>query len=273
MSQENVEVARRSIDAFSQGDLDAVLETLSPEVELASLGSLHGFAARLSRAPGLDWVLGRLLEPHGKTSRSASSGCEAVDDRVLTLGKISGKGRESGVAVEAEAAWVHTDRGRHDRPRSAIRHLGRSPRSRRAFGVGDVAGERGGRRTRPSRRCNRRDISPDVGRSATRRSSPVSVQRRRSRATLPIAATTGVRQWWANLNATFHEFEASIDQIRDEGDVVVALGVASTSGSRAACRPGHGNRLGVSRSTTASPSGVAPTKAMRDALEAAGLRE
>jgi ketosteroid isomerase-like protein len=34
----------------------------------------------------------------------------------------------------------------------------------------------------------------------------------------------GVRRWWANLNATFEEFEASIDQVRDEGDVVMALG-------------------------------------------------
>jgi len=33
---------------------------------------------------------------------------EAIDDRVLTLGKIGGKGRESGVEVEAEAAWIHT---------------------------------------------------------------------------------------------------------------------------------------------------------------------
>jgi ketosteroid isomerase-like protein len=34
----------------------------------------------------------------------------------------------------------------------------------------------------------------------------------------------GVRRWWANLNATFEEFEASIDEVRDEGDVVMALG-------------------------------------------------
>ena len=34
----------------------------------------------------------------------------------------------------------------------------------------------------------------------------------------------GVRRWWANLNATFEEFEASIDQVRDEGDIVMALG-------------------------------------------------
>ena len=34
----------------------------------------------------------------------------------------------------------------------------------------------------------------------------------------------GVKRWWANLNATFDEFEATIDEVRDEGDVVMALG-------------------------------------------------
>jgi ketosteroid isomerase-like protein len=34
----------------------------------------------------------------------------------------------------------------------------------------------------------------------------------------------GLRRWWANVDATFEEFEASIDEVRDEGDVVLALG-------------------------------------------------
>jgi hypothetical protein len=40
----------------------------------------------------------------------------------------------------------------------------------------------------------------------------------------------GVRRWWANLNATFEKFEASIDEVRDEGEIVLAFG----RGSRAA---------------------------------------
>ncbi len=34
----------------------------------------------------------------------------------------------------------------------------------------------------------------------------------------------GLRQWWANVDAAFEEFEASIDQIRDLDDTVLALG-------------------------------------------------
>ena len=33
-----------------------------------------------------------------------------------------------------------------------------------------------------------------------------------------------MRRWWANLNATFEEFEATIDEVRDDEDVVMALG-------------------------------------------------
>ena len=34
----------------------------------------------------------------------------------------------------------------------------------------------------------------------------------------------GLRQWWANIDAAFEEFEASVDQVRDLDDTVLALG-------------------------------------------------
>jgi ketosteroid isomerase-like protein len=40
----------------------------------------------------------------------------------------------------------------------------------------------------------------------------------------PYKGHEGIRQWWANMNSAFEEFEASFDEIRDEDDVVVALG-------------------------------------------------
>ena len=54
----------------------------------------------------------------------------------------------------------------------------------------------------------------------------------------------GVRRWWANLNATFEEFEASIDQVRDEGDVVMALGRLRAR-FRGGDHPGYRSRLGA----------------------------
>jgi ketosteroid isomerase-like protein len=34
----------------------------------------------------------------------------------------------------------------------------------------------------------------------------------------------GLRQWWANVDATFEELEASVEESRDLGDTVLALG-------------------------------------------------
>jgi ketosteroid isomerase-like protein len=38
----------------------------------------------------------------------------------------------------------------------------------------------------------------------------------------------GIRQWWANQDATFDELRLSVDEVRDLGDVVLALGRLST---------------------------------------------
>jgi ketosteroid isomerase-like protein len=34
----------------------------------------------------------------------------------------------------------------------------------------------------------------------------------------------GLRQWWANIDATFEEFEASLEDVRDLDDTILALG-------------------------------------------------
>jgi hypothetical protein len=70
----------------------------------------------------------------------------------------------------------------------------------------------------------------------------------------------GVRRWWANLNATFEEFEATIDEVRDEDDIVMALGrLRARFKSASLWIP---KSAGWSASAMASPCGVAHTKAM-----------
>ena len=48
MSRENVEIVRRAIDAFNDGDLDAALRDVDPEVECDSLSLRLGHDARLT---------------------------------------------------------------------------------------------------------------------------------------------------------------------------------------------------------------------------------
>ena len=40
----------------------------------------------------------------------------------------------------------------------------------------------------------------------------------------PYIGREGLRQWWENVGAAFEELEASLEEVRDLGDTVLALG-------------------------------------------------
>jgi ketosteroid isomerase-like protein len=107
MSQENVEVVRRSIDAFSHGDLGGVLDGLAPEFEFQPSGRFMD-TQRIYR--GRDgWV--EFWAAFRAAWEDIAVSIERMEDlgsRVLTLGEMRGRGVESGIAVHAEAAWLHT---------------------------------------------------------------------------------------------------------------------------------------------------------------------
>jgi uncharacterized protein len=107
MSQENVEIIRRGFDAFSRGDLDAVLADLAPDYSFTPSGRFvdtqrvycgrDGFAKfwHAFRAAWDDFTI--------RIERMDDLG-----DRVLTLGYFHGHGSGSGAEINAEAAWLHT---------------------------------------------------------------------------------------------------------------------------------------------------------------------
>jgi ketosteroid isomerase-like protein len=81
----------------------------------------------------------------------------------------------------------------------------------------------------------------------------------------------GLRQWFANLHATFEEFEASVDDVRDLGDVVLALGgvhLRFRTGGILNTEAGYLSRF---RDALAVWARMYPSHAR--ALEAAGLSE
>jgi ketosteroid isomerase-like protein len=107
MSQENVEIVRRSIDAFSQGDLEAVLGDFAPEFEFHPSGRfMDTQQVYRGREGWVDfWAAWRAAWEEITISIER---IEGVDDRVLTLGNFHLRGGGSGVEVRAEAAWLHT---------------------------------------------------------------------------------------------------------------------------------------------------------------------
>ena len=108
MSDENVEVVRRAIDAVNRGDLDAWLGFLSPEVAWESL-PLVGFRdVYRGRAEAREW-LEQLLEVSEEAHVEIEEITALSDDRVLIVSRVTGRGRASGVPVERlswEVSWL-----------------------------------------------------------------------------------------------------------------------------------------------------------------------
>jgi ketosteroid isomerase-like protein len=107
MSQENVEMVRRGIDAFSRGDLEGILDDLSPKFEFNPSGRFMDTQATYRGREGFVDFWRRFQAAWEEITVSIER-IEDLDNRVLTLGTFHGKGGGSGVAVDAEAAWLHT---------------------------------------------------------------------------------------------------------------------------------------------------------------------
>ena len=108
MSEENVEVVRKVLDAVNRGDMDAWLGFLSPEVVWESL-PLVGFRdVYRGRAEAREWIE-QLLEDFEEVHLEIEEITALSDDRVLIVSRATGRGRGSGVPVErpsCEISWL-----------------------------------------------------------------------------------------------------------------------------------------------------------------------
>jgi ketosteroid isomerase-like protein len=103
MSRENVEIARKTIDAYNRGDLDAWVAFLSPDVVWESL-PLPGLGeVYMRRAEAREW-LEQLLELFEETHLEIEEITALSDDRVLIAYTQIGRGRGSGLPVE-QSLW------------------------------------------------------------------------------------------------------------------------------------------------------------------------
>ena len=141
--QEKVEVYKRAVDANNRRDLDALLDEFDPDLERHGVGG-YGDPG-LSGQAGLREMFRDLDENFTGTVVEFPE-VRDLGDRVLALGRPRARGHESGIQPEGSLnQLVDFKNGKVIRLRVVSRPPG-SPRSRRAVGVGDVAGERGGHR-------------------------------------------------------------------------------------------------------------------------------
>jgi ketosteroid isomerase-like protein len=136
MSQENVEIVRRSIDAFNRGDRDAWLADFAPEAEWQTTGRFADEGAYRGRA-GLERFWAELQEDIEELSVSVSD-LRAIGDRVFVAGMGGGRGKRKQGSCRG-ADLVRGDASQQkDRPGPGLRQPRRRPRSRWAVAVGDV---------------------------------------------------------------------------------------------------------------------------------------
>jgi ketosteroid isomerase-like protein len=105
MSQENVEIAKRAIDAYNRRDAESIAAYVTADFEWLPVlpGTVEGDAYR--GRDGIELYLGEI----GDTwERLCVLGDEFRDlgDRVLVLGRVEGRGRGSGVEVDAPLATI-----------------------------------------------------------------------------------------------------------------------------------------------------------------------
>jgi ketosteroid isomerase-like protein len=102
MSQENVELFKRAIDAYNRGDVDAFLEGLDPKVELhGALQTMFGREA--TRYRGHDgvrqWV--RDIDEALADTRLELPEIRDLGDRTVAIGQLGARGKASGAETES----------------------------------------------------------------------------------------------------------------------------------------------------------------------------
>jgi ketosteroid isomerase-like protein len=101
MSQENVEAFKRGAEAYNRRDVDALLKELDPEVEWHSALLIpFGGEATVSRGhDGVLEVLGEVYEALAEIHLDYSQ-IRDLGDRIVGIGRIRTRGKQSGVVTE-----------------------------------------------------------------------------------------------------------------------------------------------------------------------------
>jgi ketosteroid isomerase-like protein len=109
MSQENVEIVRRTIDAFNRGDLNGTLENCAPDA-VWDWSNSHGFDAGVYR--GHDEIrtfAQRFLETFDEVRFELGDPVEVEDGPLIVENVAYVRGRD-GIEAQARSAWLITIR-------------------------------------------------------------------------------------------------------------------------------------------------------------------
>ncbi len=106
MSQENVEIFRRHVAAFNDGDLDAMADLITEDFEF--IPYLAAVVEKTTTYRGPDWLRQYREDADAAWEDIQGRVDEVRDlgDRVIAFGEIRGRGRGSGLEARIPLAWV-----------------------------------------------------------------------------------------------------------------------------------------------------------------------
>ncbi len=105
MSRENLEIVRRGYDAYAQGDMEAMLASMDPELvtyrdepDAATFHGPEGFLQAIA-----EWV-----EDFDEFAATAEELIDANDHQVIVRVHQTATGAQSGAQIEGDFWFVHT---------------------------------------------------------------------------------------------------------------------------------------------------------------------
>jgi ketosteroid isomerase-like protein len=104
MSQENMELAKRSVDAFNGRDIDALLDLATPDCVMSS--QLLDASTEFQGREGIERFYAMLSESW-EEFRSVVDEYRDLGDHVLMLGRNKGRGKGSGMTIDGPTGAIY----------------------------------------------------------------------------------------------------------------------------------------------------------------------
>jgi uncharacterized protein len=105
MSEANVEIAKRVIDAFNRRDVDAIFECVNPDVEWFPAMSVT-FGGGLRGREGIESYVREVSDTWEEYRVVGQDFRDLGEDRVLVLSRVEARGAGSGGLVDTEMGQV-----------------------------------------------------------------------------------------------------------------------------------------------------------------------
>jgi uncharacterized protein len=105
MAQDNVDVVQGAWDAFSRGDIDAVLDVFAPSAETRVPESLP-WGGTYAGPEGFGDFVAALNENFDQFTATPDKVLGADDNHVIVVAKVKGR-TKGGATVENRAVWVY----------------------------------------------------------------------------------------------------------------------------------------------------------------------